>query len=364
MRRLAALLVLLAVPALAGKESLTLERLFADPPLGGRLPTELTWLPGGASFSYLERTGPGRDAKATLWIEDAATGTREAFLTDEDLKPYAEKDGAVKPRLAGAHWSPNGTALFLQGGADLFLVERAGKKVRRLTTTPAEEEEAAFSPDGTRLAFVRDNDLYVLELASGKESRLTTDGSPDHFNGKLDWVYQEEIAGRDARAFEWSPGSDRIAFLTLDESQVPRFPHVDLAKNHPTVDEQRYPRAGDPNPTWTLSVVSLPARPDGTLPRRSFSRSGDDAEYLPRFGWTPDGTAVWFQLLDRDQTRLELLRWNPASGQMATLLVDKDAAWINLHDDLHFLPNGSFLWSSERSGFRPPPPSTDHSSGD
>ena len=138
MRRLAALLVLLAVPALAGDQPLTVDRMFADPPLGGRLPSEYTWLPDGASFSYLERIGQGRDAKATLWIEVAATGAREAFLADDELKPLAEKDGGVKPRLAGAQWSPKGDTLLLQGGADLFLADRATKKVRRLTTSPAE----------------------------------------------------------------------------------------------------------------------------------------------------------------------------------------------------------------------------------
>jgi dipeptidyl-peptidase-4 len=127
---------------------------------------------------------------------------------------------------------------------------------------------------------------------------------------------------------------------------------VSLTEIHPTVEEQRYPKAGDRNPAWTLSIVSLTARPDGTLPRRSLSRGGDGAEYLPRFGWVPDGTAVWFQLLDRDQTRLELLRWDTATGALTTLLVEQDAAWINLHDDLHFFPDGSFLWSSERTGFR------------
>jgi dipeptidyl-peptidase-4 len=349
MRRLAALLVLLAVPVIAGDEPLTLERMFAEPPLGGRLPTEYTWLPGGTSFSYLERTGQGREAGTTMWLEQAATGERVALLTDEQLKPATADAGT--PRLAGAQWSPAGDALLLQGEGDLYLFERAAAKVRRLTDSPAEEEVGTFSPDGKLVAFVRANDLYALDLATGRETRITSDGSPDRFNGRLDWVYQEEIAGRDGRAYAWSPDSRSIAFLTLDETGVPRFPHVDLVATHPTVDEQRYPKAGDRNPGWAMSVVSLVARPDGTLPRRSFSRGGEGAEYLPRFGWIADG-AVWFQLLDRDQTRLELLRWEVATGVTTTLLVDEDRAWINLHDDLHFFPDGSFLWSSERSGFR------------
>ena len=349
MRRLTALLVLLAAPVLAGDQPLTLERAFGDPPLGGRLPSEFTWLPGGASFSYLERAGQGREARTTLWLEEAATGTRTALLTDEQLKPASTDAG--RPRLAGAQWSPGGDALLLQGDGDLFLFERAGAKVRRLTSSTAEEEVATFSPDGAHIAFVRDNDVYTLELAAGKETRVTSDGSPDRFNGRLDWVYQEEIAGRDGRAYRWSPDSRAIALLTLDQTGVPRFPHVDLSQKHPTVDEQRYPKAGDRNPAWTLSVVSLAARPDGTLSRRTLSRGGEGAEYLARFGWVSAG-AVWYQLLDRDQTRLELVRWEIATGSTSTLLVEEDGAWVNLHDDLRFLPDGAFLWSSEKSGFR------------
>jgi dipeptidyl-peptidase-4 len=350
MRRLTALLLLVAAPALAGDEPLTVERLFAEPPLGGVLPAEFTWLPGGTSFSYLERTGQGRESRATMWVEEAATGKRVALLTDEQLEPATGAAG--KPRLAGAQWSPDGDALLLQGDGDLFRFERATGKVRRLTNSAAEEEVATFAPDGSRIAFVRANDLYALDLATGKETRISADGSADRFNGRLDWVYQEEIAGHDGRAYQWSSDSRSITYLTLDESGVPRFPHVSLTETHPTVDEQRYPKAGDRNPAWTLSVVSLTARPDGTLPRRSFSRGGDGAEYLPRFGWTPGNAAVWFELLDRDQTRLELVRWEVATGALTTLLIEEDAAWVNLHDDLHFFPDGSFLWSSERPGFR------------
>jgi dipeptidyl-peptidase-4 len=222
MRRLAALFVVLAIPLLAGEEPLTLEQMFAEPPLGGWLPTEFAWLPDGTSFSYLERIGQGRDARGTLWLEETATGKRTVVLTDEQLKPASADAG--RPRLAGAQWSPSGDALLLQDDADLFLFERLTAKVRRLTDTTAEEEVASFSPNGARVAFVRANDLYTLELATGKETRLTTDGSPDCFNGRLDWVYQEEIAGRDGRAHQWSPDSSSIAYLTLDETGVPRFP--------------------------------------------------------------------------------------------------------------------------------------------
>ena len=351
-RLLLAVLALWASQLLAGEKALTLERLFGEPPLDGTLPREVTWLPGAASFSFLENSGAGKEARTTLVVEDAATGKREAVVADADLTAFGEGDAAVRPRLEGYQWSPDADALLLSGGGDLFVLARATRKVRRLTATPAEEELARFSPDGRRVAFVRENDLVVLELASGKETRITTDGSPDRFNGKLDWVYTEEIAERGALGYAWSPDSRVLAYITLDDAKVPRFPHVDLLELHPTVAEQRYPDAGDPNPVATLSVASVSPDDSGAVTRSTVRWTGARAEYVPRFGWLPGGRDLWFEVLNRAQTRLELVRMDPAGTTMTTLLVEEDPAWVNLHDDLRFFGDGSFLWSSERGGWR------------
>jgi dipeptidyl-peptidase-4 len=191
----------------------------------------------------------------------------------------------------------------------------------------------------------------VIELASGKEARLTEDGSSAHLNGKLDWVYEEELAGRKAIGYAWSPDSRWIATLSLDETKVPTYPIVDRLENHPTTTEQRYPQPGDPNPVVGLSMIQVEA-PKGGLTHRDHVWTGGNAEYVPRLGWTPDGSAVWYQLLDRSQTRLELVREDVATGKAVTLLVERDAAWINLHDDEHFFRDGRLLWSSEAGGFR------------
>jgi dipeptidyl-peptidase-4 len=351
MRRLLSFLVMVSAPLVAGQQPLTLDRIFSDPPLEGTLPREVRWLPGGGSFSFLEKAGNGREAPTTLWVEDTATGGREAVVNDTNLATFGEGEGKIRPRLEGYQWSPKGDALLLSGGGELFILERGSRRTRRLTSTPAEEELARFSPDGRRIAFVRDNDLYVLELTSDRETRITTDGSPDRFNGKLDWVYAEEISERSALGYAWSPDSRAIAYITLDESKVRHFPQVDLLLLQPTVEEQRYPRPGDPNPVATLTVANV-ADSSGLVNRQTLSWTTPNAEYLPRFGWLRERQGVWFELLNRAQTRLELVRLDTATGTAATLLVEEDPAWVNLHDDLRFFKDGSFLWSSERSGYR------------
>jgi dipeptidyl-peptidase-4 len=351
MRRLLSLLVMVSAPLVAGQEPLTLDRIFSDPPLEGTLPREVRWLPVGRSFSFLEKTGYGKEATTTLWVEDADTGSREAVVNDSDLATFGEGEGKIRPRLEGYQWSPKGEALLLSGGGELFILERRSRKTRRLTSTPAEEELARFSPDGRRIAFVRDNDIYVLDLASDKEMRITSDGSPVRYNGKLDWVYAEEISERSALGYAWSPDSRAIAYITLDESKVRSFPQVNLLLLEPTVEEQRYPRPGDPNPVATLTVANV-ADSSGLVNRQTLSWATPNAEYLPRFGWLPERQGVWFELLNRAQTRLELVRLDTATGTATTLLVEEDPAWVNLSDDLRFFKDGSFLWSSERSGYR------------
>jgi dipeptidyl-peptidase-4 len=351
MRRLASILVLSAAPLLAGQKALTVERICADPPLDGVLPAEVQWFPGGTRFSFIAKRGSAADAPASLWAEDAASGTRRELLDDVTLPSFGEGKDAVKPRLAGYRLAPGGEAVLLAGGGDLFLAALAGKQVRRLTATPGEEELAEYSPDGKWVSFVRDNDVFVIELATGAEARLTDTGSADRRNGKLDWVYEEELAGRKPIGYAWSPDSRWIAYLTLDDAKVPRYPIEDRTRVHPKTTWQHYPQPGDPNPVVGVSVVQVEGV-RGARTRRDRVWSGGNAEYVPRFGWTPDSRAVWYELLDRPQRRLEMVREDVATGAAAMLFVERDAAWINLHDEQRFLSDGRLLWSTEAGGYR------------
>lgn len=334
----------------AGEPALTVERLFADPPLEGKLPAEPAWLPSGTRFSYLETRGTGPEAATLLMVAGAGPG-EPSVAADESRFPQAEGTPPARPRLEGYQWSPEETGVLLCGDGDLFFLAVPGGQVRRLTATAALEEEPQFSPDGRFIAFVRDNDLYALEIATLKETRITTDGGPERINGKLDWVYKEELAGPRTRGFVWSPDSRSILFLSLDEKAVPRFPLTDLLPVHPVTRPQIYPKPGDPHPVPSLRRFQLVTDKPGEQITVGLSWPGSDY-FLARFGWTGRGAEFWYQLLDRSQTRLQLVV-DPGEGARTRVkLSETDPAWINLHDDLHFLKDGTFLWSSEKDGFR------------
>ncbi len=324
-----------AEPQAAAPVRLTFDLLFGDEP-GGAVPEAPSWAPGGRLLAYLWDDGNGK----ALWLLDVEGRSRSPLVRE------SEEEGGLE--LGDYHFSPDGRHILLESGGDLHLLEVASGSVRRLTSTVEEEQDPKFSPDSSTVAFVRDFDLFVLELASGRERALTTGGSEGELlNGVTDWVYWEEIWGRDSTGYWWSPNGDRIAYYQFDESPVGRYPLVDFTTvPYPTVTEQRYPKAGTANPGVRIGV--LPVAGGDTV----WLATGDADGYLARVDWQPGGERVAVQRLNREQNRLDLLSCDAASGRCGELLSDRHPTWVNLHDHLRFLADGRFLWSSEKSGWR------------
>jgi dipeptidyl-peptidase 4 len=352
----AATLLAPARPVLAADgrpmQPLTLERVYAAEPLVEPAPTALRWR-DATRFTYLKKSGTGSGAKTVLWEEDAVSGKTGPLLESIPAEGLG-KDG--KPRvfpLDEAKWNDAGTALLVSAEKDLWIYEPGARSARRLTNDEAEEEVPLFSPDGAKVAFVKGNDLWTVDVATGEATRRTTDGSPTFLNGRLDWVYEEELAGRSGgRAYVWAPDSSAIALLRLDVSKVPEFPIVDFLPSNGKHQMQRYPKAGDPNATPSVKIVSW--GPGGSGFRSTVvGFDGEDVLLGPDLSWTPDSSAVAFTKMNRTQTQIAAFLL-PRSGDAAarSLLSESSASWVNSHEPPIFLPDGSgFLWLSERSGF-------------
>ena len=363
-------LALGASPAAAGDPppKLTIERISAQPSLTGAVPTRLAWHPDGRRLTWLRRTGD----TAALEALDVKTGKTSVLLDGAKLlmpaataPPASTATGAAsspaeKPGplpLAGAEWLPDGQTLLVPAAGDIFTVDVRTGAVRVLVRTPEAEEFAEASPDGTKVAFVRGSDLWVVDVASGRQTQLTRSGSETLLNGRLDWVYEEELASRTGQAFVWSPDSRQIAYLQLDQSRVPTFPIVDFLPVRNEVRWQRYPEAGAPNAVPRLGVVGL--GPDGTPgPERLVSFTPDDVYVLPQLAFTPDSRHVAFQHMNRAQNELEL-RLLPVPeakdaplGTARTVITERSKTWVNHFGAPRFFDGGRrFLWVSERDGW-------------
>jgi dipeptidyl-peptidase-4 len=344
-------LAALALSPLAaqGLKKLTPERIAGEPPLDGRLPTGLAWHPEGKRLTYLRPAGNGA---VEFWALDLTSGREVRLLqATREIPPTQPGRG---PSYA---WSPRGDVLLVTQGDDLHLVNPHDGASPALTQTVEKEEFPEFSPDGKRVAFVRSGDLYVVEIASGRESRLTTTGSETILNGRLDWVYEEELGSRSGKAYTWSPDSRAIAYLQLDQARVPTFPIVDFLPVRNEVQFQRYPKAGSPNSVVRVGVVGL-SREGTPGPERLVSFDPDDMYVVPDLAWTPDSRAVAFSHLNREQNALQL-RLLPVPeapsaplGTARPVLDERCSTWVNTLGAPRFLADGQrFVWLSERDGF-------------
>ena len=344
-----------AIGAQTPQSTLTLDVLY-DPQarvnFSGAPPTNITWLDAD---SYL-LTSRGSRGIERLRVEAAsgrATPLFDAARMEDALAAMPGVNRGAAERAARSSrltLDPSRTAALLDVAEDLYFYDFATGRAVRLTSAPGAEEEATFSPNGNQVAFVRANNLFVVDLASQRERALTTDGNSEMLNGKLDWLYQEEIYGRGRfRGYWWSPDSARLAFLQLDERPVPEYTVVDQIPYRPTPEVTDYPKAGDPNPLVKLGVARVA---DGAALWVDLGAYSPDDLLIVDVDWSPDGAGVVYQAQDREQTWLDLNFAEAASGRSLRILRETTKAWVNVLGSPTWLEDGSFLWFSERSGFK------------
>ncbi len=357
--RTAAVLVALAVwvvPA-RGQKELTVERIYGQPSLSGSQIRGIQWSPDGKMVGYEQAAGKGSEAVAEIWAMDVATGERRTLLSAVQIRavvtqPAKQEAMRVTQATGGGRngrrryaWAPNGEAMLYIAAGNLYWFDVKTGSGKALTSSKRPAEDPKISPNGRWVSFVRDYDLWVVEVATGKERRITRGGSEEVRNGALDWVYPEELSI--TTAYWWSPDSQRIAYLQFTESGVTQYPLVDFTSVTGETEFMRYPKAGGRNPAVSGFAVSL----KGGRPQ-PLATTKDDA-YIPRLDWLPDGKRVAIQKLNRAQNQLDLFFVEAASGKSELVLMEKDPHWINVGDELYFFADGKrFLWGSERDGYR------------
>lgn len=206
-------------------------------------------------------------------------------------------------------------------------------------------QEPTFSPNGNKVAFAKENNLYVKDLISGETIQITFDGEKNKIiNGITDWVYEEEFAF--VRAFDWNADGTQIAYLKFDETHVPEF-SMDIYGTglYQTQEVFKYPKAGEANSKVGLHVYNL--KTNKTTPVTINS----DFEYIARLEWTNDANVLSAQVLNRHQNNLELIAYNSTTNKTSVLLKEADKAYVDVTDNLTFLEDNSFIWTSEKDGY-------------
>lgn len=207
-------------------------------------------------------------------------------------------------------------------------------------------QEPTLSPDGKKVAYVQNNNIYIKNLSSQEVIQVTHDGERNRIiNGITDWVYEEEFSL--VQAYQWNETGEKIAFLKFDETEVPEF-SMDVygQELYPSKTTFKYPKAGEKN-----SVVSLHMYDVSTNKISDVNLGGYSDFYIPRIKWTKDPAVLSVQVLNRHQNVLDLIFVNANTNQAKVVLSETDEAYVDVTDNLTFLDDNRFIWTSEKDGY-------------
>jgi dipeptidyl-peptidase-4 len=208
----------------------------------------------------------------------------------------------------------------------------------------AKIQEPLFSPDGSKVAYVYRRNLFIKELVTNNVIQITFDGDYKTISGITDWVYEEEFGF--VRAFDWSPDSSEIVYMRFDESKVPIFSMDIYGKDVYQFPYQfRYPKAGEENSEVTLHRFTIESRKKDKI-----NFEGERPYYIPRISYAKGANGLIIQTLNRHQNDLKVWRWNSKENTLQLILEEKEETYVSIHDNLKFLEDGSFLWTSEKDG--------------
>ncbi|MCL8006984.1 S9 family peptidase [Gelidibacter japonicus] len=208
-------------------------------------------------------------------------------------------------------------------------------------------QEPTLSPDGKKVAYGYHNNLYIKDFETNQTIQITFDGEKNKIiNGITDWVYEEEFAF--VRAFEWNADGTYLAFIRFDETEVPEFSMDVYGQGlYPEQEVFKYPKAGEANALVSLHIYDLNSKKINDV---QLSKPYSDF-YIPRIEWTNDANVLSAQYSNRHQNELDLWMINANNMSSKLVLAETDKAYIDVTDNLTFLKDNSFIWTSEADGF-------------
>lgn len=338
------------------KTSLTLDRIFNSDDFKLKPFGPARWLADEAGYTTLELTAD--DEKIMEIIRyTIPSGERTVMVAAAQLQPAGADTPLV---IKDYHWSPDKTRLLiftntkrvwrLHTRGDYWVLDLPSGQLTKLggDAAPSTLMFAKFAPDNKSVAYVRQNNIYIEEIGGGVINQLTHDGNEHIINGTSDWAYEEEFKLRDG--FRWSPDGKHIAYWQFNTSGIETFYMINNTDSlYPRLIPLPYPKVGTTNAACRVGVVG--AAGGATT---WFDVAGDPRQhYIPKMEWAASSEQVVIQQLNRLQNQNKVMLGNVADGSTQLILTETDEAWIDLHDDLKWLNDGSaFTWVSDRDGWR------------
>ena len=236
-----------------------------------------------------------------------------------------------------------------------------GNARTRISDAPI--RDAIMSPNGKYVVYAKaDNNLYIYKIDFKTEVAITTTTNQDIFNGISDWLYEEEFGT--TALFAFSPDSKQVAFVRLDETNVPTFSwqtylNDDTGVLYPRLHSLRYPKAGEANATASVCVYDIHYK---TIRTMDLPNQLDG--YVPRIVWTPlskptkkdeqPTSDIVILHVNRDQNKMDVLKGNPKSTVCHPFYSEESKKYFvnyELFDEWQWMQDGRVIVVSEKGGY-------------
>ncbi len=329
-------------------KKVTLEDVWKRYEFAARSTSGLNSMNDGLHYTALTRADQGPTIEKFSYKTGKSVGL---ILSQKVIKEQTGKDIAFDDY----EFSPDETKVLL--ATDQEAIYRHSSKSRYYVydlksgkldslATEGKQQLATFSPTENKVAFVKDNRMHIQDFSS--DSRELTSfgkGEDDAFMaGSVDWVYEEEFSFH--KGFEWSPDGKYIAYYQTDEREVPLFSMDIFGKDlYPHEDEFKYPKAGEPNSKVTIHLFDVENKKDTEV------KIPESYEYIPRIKMTQANHELVIFTMNRHQDHLNIWKVSADKAEVTKLYEEKAPAYLEINDNLTFLKDGSFIWTSEKDGY-------------
>lgn len=342
-------------------KTIPVEEIAKFPGPGNIYPGEFNFSPDGEILVFLK----SENNSLSMSLFSMNVKTKELKLlhsanqqeTDKDLtlaeKLRRERQRQMNLGVAIIGWAEKCNKLLFKDSTGVFVINFNKNEIPVKIIDLKEKFiiDPQISPDGNWIGYVFNNEVCITSLIDQTTKQLTFGAKKNgFFHGLAEYVAQEEM-GR-SHGYWWSPDSSHIAFTEVNEEHIPLFKTIHQSKDvtdEEYLEEMRYPFAGEKNAIVKLGVVAI-----DTLNLTWMDLGVDEDIYLTRVNWFTN-SILTAQVENREQSLLQLLKFNISSGTSSVLLEERSEIWINLHNLLKVLPSDKypeqFIWASERTGF-------------
>ena len=232
-----------------------------------------------------------------------------------------------------------------QTGNDIITYDYKAHREISKTSFPEGAANTDYNTKNMAVAYTIDNNLYV---ATPNNPRIAVTNHKD----------KNIVAGQAIARFEfgiskgtfWSPQGKYLAFYQKDESNVTDYPLVDITTYPATLNNIKYPMAGQGSEIASAGVFDMASGKTIYL-----DIDGSDEHYLTNLSWSPDEKYIFIAEVNRAQDHFAYNMYSAKTGKkVRTLFEESNNKWVEPENDAVFLPGSKkkFIWMSERDGFK------------